>query len=205
MKLKDLEKEYKKGSILFREGDPGREIYIIRQGRVAIKKHMGTNEHLLAVLGSGDFFGEMAAFTGKPRSADAVIMENSKLLVVDPDTFGNVISGNPDIGLKIMRGLAGRVMEANKIIEGLLLKSDFARIVHFLLRLKGRKDGEVSLLTPLRLSKEIDIELPRVREVVVQLERAGIIKCNNDDTISVLNPEKLKNYMDFLLQMESEG
>jgi len=206
MKLQNFEKSFKRDSVLFREGDPGREMYIIRKGKVVIKKRVGGNEHILAVFSAGEFFGEMAALTDKPRSADAVILENAKLLVIDPETFEKVIPNNPEIALKIMRGLAGRIMEANGIIEGLLLKSDFAKIVHFLLRFKdlGTNDKIPTLeLTVQTLSKEKNIELSRVREVITQLERADIIRYKGK-AIDIINPEKLRHYMSFLLQLEGE-
>ena len=64
-------KHFTKGTVLFNEGDEGEEMYIIRSGKVAIKKRVAHGEITVAVLEKGDFFGEMAMLERIPRTAGA--------------------------------------------------------------------------------------------------------------------------------------
>src|SRR5574340_603935 len=77
LRLKSIEKN----EILFRQGDEGTALYIILQGRIKISVSRRMDRVTLAVLGQGEFLGEMALLDGLPRSADAVALEDSHLYV----------------------------------------------------------------------------------------------------------------------------
>ncbi len=79
--------EFPKGTILFREGEPGREMYLIQRGKVQVRKKVGATEKVLAELGEGEFLGEMALLLGVNRSATVEVMEDSRILVVQPEAF----------------------------------------------------------------------------------------------------------------------
>ena len=96
-------KHYKKGTFLFEEGDEGEELYIIRAGKVAIKKRVPHGEFTLAVLEKGDFFGEMAMLEHINRTASAEMEEDGSLVVVDAQAFGEMIKANPEIAVRMLR------------------------------------------------------------------------------------------------------
>src|SRR3989304_1626376 len=96
--LKKFGKNFLKGAILFRDGDSSKEMYVIHSGKVKITKQIGNTETTIAMLGSGEFFGEMATLLEKPRSATAEVEEDSLLIVLGPQTFGAMISSNPEHG-----------------------------------------------------------------------------------------------------------
>src|SRR6267143_1237985 len=121
-------REFPKGHILFREGDPGKEMYVIQTGKVNITKKVRETEKILATLGAGEFFGEMAILNNKPRSAGAVMAENGKLLVIDPRTFEAMIRGNVEIAVRLIKKLSDRLQEADQQIENLLLKDSAGRV-----------------------------------------------------------------------------
>ena len=62
------------GDILFHEGEPGDVMYVIREGSIRIRKDSYEGEKTLAVLGPGEFFGEMSILNDKPRSATAEVV-----------------------------------------------------------------------------------------------------------------------------------
>jgi len=80
--------------VLFREGEPGKEMFVLQSGKIAISKKVRDVEKVLAVLGPGEFFGEMAIISNKPRNASAIVEEDAKLLVIDPRTFEGMIRGS---------------------------------------------------------------------------------------------------------------
>jgi len=110
---------FKKGTVLFHEGDEGEEMYIIQNGRVAIKKRVPHGETTLAVLEKGDFFGEMAILERMPRSASAEAIEDSDLIVIQSELFGDMIKSNPEIAVRMLRKYSLRLRETTRQIEQL--------------------------------------------------------------------------------------
>ena len=110
-------KDFPKGTVLFREGDLGREMFIIQQGKVQVRKKVGTAEEVLAELSDGEFFGEMALLMGMDRSATVEVIEDSKLLVINPDTFESLLKSNLEIALKMLRKMASRLRATDEHFE----------------------------------------------------------------------------------------
>src|SRR6266704_2648281 len=123
-------KEFKRGDVLFKEGDVGKEMYVIQAGKVNITKKVRDTEKILATLGAGEFFGEMAILNNKPRSAGAVMAENGKLLVIDPRTFEAMIRGNVEIAVRLIKKLSDRLQEADQEMGTLLLVERGGRVLY---------------------------------------------------------------------------
>src|SRR2546423_13870516 len=132
-------REFPKGHILFREGEPGREMFVVQSGKVNITKKVRETEKILATLGAGEFLGEMAILNNKPRSAGAVMSEDGKLLVIDPKTFEAMIRGNVEIAVRLIKKLSDRLQEADEQIENLLLRDPNSRGVHHLLQAASKR------------------------------------------------------------------
>jgi CRP-like cAMP-binding protein len=117
-------KHFTKGTVLFNEGDEGEEMYIIRSGKVAIKKRVAHGEITVAVLEKGDFFGEMAMLEHIPRTAGAEIIEDGDLIVIGSDVFGDMVKSNPEIGVRMLRKYSLRLRETTKQIEDLAARAE---------------------------------------------------------------------------------
>jgi CRP-like cAMP-binding protein len=105
----ELNREYPKDSMLFSEGEPGDELYIIQKGSVKIAKIVDNNEVLLAVLKAGDIFGEMALLDSKPRSASAVAYEDCAVLAVNQTNFARMVKTQPQIIARLTTLLSERI------------------------------------------------------------------------------------------------
>ena len=101
---------FKQGEVIFREGDPATELYVIKSGRVAIS----TGNRLLATLDDNGIFGEMALIDKTPRSATVTAATDVELVPVNEKQFLFLVSQTPFFALKVMRVLAGRLRAANK-------------------------------------------------------------------------------------------
>src|SRR5687768_11111819 len=121
-------KEFPKGTVLFQEGEPGKDMFVVQAGRISISKKVRDVEKVLAVLGPGEFFGEMAIISNKPRNATAAVTEDAKLLVIDPKTFEAMIRGNSEIAVRMIEKLAERLSEADAQYESLLLNDPASQI-----------------------------------------------------------------------------
>lgn len=108
------------GTVLFEEGQACTGMFIIQRGRVRLYKRAGAKEIAIDILGEGDFFGEMACLIGKPRSVNAVVEEDSQILVVQPEVLESLFRGTSGMGLRVLGNLASRLQKAYGIIEELI-------------------------------------------------------------------------------------
>jgi len=97
---------YKTNEMIFHQGDPGTGLYIIISGQVAIKQIDGDKSWDLAKLVSGDFFGELALLDDEPRSATAIALENTQVIVIFKPDLDSFIQNNPKEGIKILKGIS---------------------------------------------------------------------------------------------------
>ncbi len=116
------------GTVLFQEGQPCAGMYIIRKGRVRLYRKVGEEEVTIDRLQDGDFFGEMACLLGQPRSVNAVIEEDSQILLVQPDVLEALFRHKAGLGLKVLGNLASRLKKAYEIIGHLTAERDRLRV-----------------------------------------------------------------------------
>ncbi|HET8538934.1 MAG TPA: Crp/Fnr family transcriptional regulator [Anaeromyxobacter sp.] len=199
-------KEFAPGTVLFREGEPGKEMYVVQSGRVNVSKKVGQVEKILASLGAGEFLGEMSILNNKPRSATATCAEASKLLVIDAKTFEAMIRGNAEIAIRMIKKLADRLAEANEQIENLLFADASTRVVHFLATAaekapKGPAGHKLAVL-PKELPARVGVKPEQADEVLMKLLKAKIVAVHPDGFV-VPDPAKLRQFLEFL-QMKAQ-
>jgi CRP-like cAMP-binding protein len=195
-------KELPKGTVLFREGEPGKEMFVLQSGKVAISKKVRDVEKVLALLGPGEFFGEMAIISNKPRSASATIEDDARLLVIDPKTFEGMIRGNSEIAVRMIKKLADRLADADAQIETLLLSDPASRVVHHILHLcqtRGTKVDEATEIDfPVRdLPRELAVGEPAIRYMHFRLEKSGLV-ATHQEKVLVFDTKKLFEFLRFL-------
>lgn len=108
-KSNEMTRLYSKDALIFLEGEPGDELFIIQKGSVKIVKITENNEILLAVLKSGDIFGEMALLESKPRAAGAVAYEDCQLMAVNRENFKQMIQNQPQLIARLTTLLSERI------------------------------------------------------------------------------------------------
>jgi len=195
--------DYAPGTVLFEENDRGSRMFVIRSGRVRIYRRVAGNEIVLAFLGAGDFFGEMALLENLPRSASAQVVEPSRLIEVDAGTFEDMIRSNAEISARIMRKLASRLRESDHRIQDLLIESAIGRAIEVLrwLLSQGRPEGEFARLSGVAgrvdLAAQAGIPAAQSASVMAQLEQAGCIKLEGDDLL-IASVKNLDEYASFL-------
>jgi len=105
-------KQFKKDSVIFREGTLGRVMYEIKSGSIGIYAAYGTeHEKKLTELEAGRIFGEMAVIEVFPRSATAVALSDAELVEIGAEDLQEYFSGQSDKLLEIMRGMSRRLRE----------------------------------------------------------------------------------------------
>ena len=106
---------YKPGEVIFQEGDPSEAAYLIVSGNVSIDKGHGTAvSKELAVVGAGEYIGEMGAIDNLPRSASAVAQGPVVCAPVTPAEFMDLLRSSPDEAIDLLKILFERLREANR-------------------------------------------------------------------------------------------
>jgi CRP/FNR family cyclic AMP-dependent transcriptional regulator len=100
-----FEKSYSPGELVFREGDPGKALFVVLEGEITIVRIGDEGEHVLRALQAGACFGELALIDEFPRSATARVSAPSRLLILYKSDFDALVEGNDRIALAVLRNL----------------------------------------------------------------------------------------------------
>jgi CRP-like cAMP-binding protein len=100
--------------VIFEEGSVGRELFVVLAGSVNIIKATGNRSNVIATLGKGEFFGEMAVIDASPRSATAVAAaDHTQVMRINHARFVYLVSQQPAFALMIMDALSKRLRASN--------------------------------------------------------------------------------------------
>ncbi len=170
--------ELQAGAVIFREGEEGDQMFIIQDGRVKVSRFLGGKEQLLAVLGKGDFFGEMALVTRERRMATVTTLEVVRLLAFNREGYLGMIQKNPKIALNIIDKLCRRLAKANQHLRHLARK-DARGLIAMNLRLAFQASGGGRLdleNTTEEFARNLELEPGAVRGALEEFGRDGILR-----------------------------
>jgi CRP-like cAMP-binding protein len=198
------------GEVLFREGEAGDTMYVLQSGRVRISKESRDGTKTLAILGPGEFFGEMAILNRKPRTASAEVVEAARVLVIDARTFESMVVSNTEIAVRLIKKLARRLDGADALIEILMHRDPKARVILGLSREAEqggveREDGSVFVpLTRETLAEQVGLDPPEVDEVLTRLKRLRMVD-EDEGGFVVTDVMRLHEFLEFLEMRDKFG
>ena len=143
----EMNRAFLKDQIVFCEGEPGDELFVIQKGSVKIVKITDDNEILLAVLKAGDIFGEMALLESKPRAAGAVAYENCQLMAVNRENFQQMIKAQPQLIAKLTTLLAERIWMVYRQLANTQISEPLGRLFDMLQIQLDKKKIDISSAT----------------------------------------------------------
>ena len=174
-----VRKNFPKGRTIVSEGEPSQSLYILLSGRAKVQRSDSEGkEVILAVLGSGEFFGEMSLIDDAPRSASIITLESCDFMALNKDSFKSMLMQSPEVCMQIMRGLVKRLREADKKIETLALLDVYGRVARVLLDFSENVGGEMVVKSKLprqEIAKMIGASREMVSRVMKGLEIDGYI------------------------------
>ena len=142
-------RRYGKDQVIFSEGDPGSALYTIVKGRIKIaRSSLDGRERTIALLGPGDFFGELALLDGDPRSADAIAVEASEVLVVPRKDFSGFLMEHPQVAMDLLVVLSRRLRRTSQIVHDAAFFDVRGRLARLLLEL-AQAEGQGAAAGPL--------------------------------------------------------
>ncbi len=111
------------GKVLFRKGDIGREMFIILKGKVQIIDEIDDKKKIIAELGAGEIFGEMAMFEQRARSAHAVVKEPSQILALSEDVLAKLLEKK--IPRRFLANLIGVLCHRLRVTNNMFMRAKY--------------------------------------------------------------------------------
>ena len=182
------------GRVIFEEGEEGDQMFIIQEGQVKVSRLISGKEQILAILGKGDFFGEMAIVTKVKRTATVTALGPVKLLAFNREGFLNMITKNAKIALNVIDKLCRRLQNANLHIKHLARK-DVRALIAMNLRFafQGAAEQGATLLydrTVDEFSQNLELTIDQVRSALESFVRMGMLEIQGN-AIQLLDEQKL--------------
>jgi CRP/FNR family transcriptional regulator, cyclic AMP receptor protein len=117
-----------KGSLIFRQGDAGDQMFLIGDGRVRLFLEAEGYQKEVALLGPGEFFGELSLLGHAPRTTTAEAVEDTNLLPISRDVFAMLVQDDLDTVFRMMRIQGERLARTNIPIQTLTMRLGRIRI-----------------------------------------------------------------------------
>jgi CRP-like cAMP-binding protein len=188
-----------RGTIIFLEGDPGESLYVIEHGTVKIALTSPEGKELvLALLGPGDFFGDLTLLDGDPHSADAVAKTDCRLLLLQRGAFLGFLETHPRAAGAMLAVLSRRLRRNTVMLQEAAFLDVPGRIASALLQLAERHgqaapDGIVvaSQVTQSELAGMVGATRESVNKWLRAFERQGLVRWSKG-TITLLRAADLR-------------
>jgi CRP-like cAMP-binding protein len=141
-----VERKFRKGEVIFREGDPAPGIFIVSEGLVRIYKLAATGkEHVLHLAGPGMTFAEVAVFGGFPCPATAEAVEDTACVLLPTEPLASALQENHRLCLQILSSMAIWVRSLVSLLEGIVLRDAAGRVAGYLLQVHSQQGTNIAL------------------------------------------------------------
>jgi len=164
-------RHYRRSDTIFHKDDPGSTLYIIKSGQVKIAtSSLEGEEVILAILTDCDFFGELSLLDGRPRSATATAMVETKVLTLNRDDFLDVIGKHPGLAGDMLAALSDRLRHTNVLLEDAIFLDLSTRL--------RRRLTELSEKHGLETARGIEIDLRLTQQDLANFVGASRVAIN---------------------------
>ncbi len=180
-----------RNDVLFDEGEQANELFVVRNGRVAIVKGSADGrESVVALMEEGDLFGEMSLFDGMGRSAGARALETSELLGVPYPPIRALFAERPELLWNVVSLLADRLRATDEALADSMFLDVTGRTAKRLLELAGDSDEFALPITQEELAGMIGASRERVNKAIAAFIRLGWIE-QSDRRYRITDREEL--------------
>src|SRR5436305_4362959 len=183
-------RRFRRGETIFHQGDPGDALFVLDRGsvKVVLPSDEGAEPAIVAILGPGEFFGELAILDGAPHSATIVAVEPTETLVLHRDAFLSLIDSDPGLRRALLASLASEIRRLTGHVEDLHFLDLPGRIASRIVRLSQSSgttnaDGSVSISWPYtqsELAGMIGGSRQSVNRLLADLSDQGLIELQRD-------------------------
>jgi CRP-like cAMP-binding protein len=189
---------YASGAVMFQEGGPGDSLHIVIEGNVRIAVLSSTGvEAIVAMLGPGEFVGDLALLDGRPRSASAIASQATKTLVVTRSDFTQWLSDRPRAALALLEAISLRIRRTDEQLADLSFLDLPPRLAKRLLNLaaaqaqaKGVADLRVRI-TQSELASMLGVSRESVNKTLNRFAQQGWVLLGRG-SVTVRDPDALR-------------
>ncbi len=191
-----FERNFRAGQLVYDEGQQGDALYVIQAGQVELIRNAEGGQRLISRHGPGEFFGEMGALLGRPRSARAVAISELRLLELDARTFEAMCVEQPEIAIRVIQRLAARTIRLEQRLAALGADDLLRPVVRVLVRRAERGANGARIETTLRkLAGEAGVLLAEAHRALAQLLDQRLLRLV-DETLVIADLEALSAVLD---------
>ncbi len=202
------ERVFKRGQLMFVEGEMSKEMFIIRSGRVRILKQEGENLIELAVLGRGSVLGELSLLDDQPRSATGQVIEDVNATVIDKQAFEGAMKAIPSWLANIINLVVKRLRDTMKRTSDSIVKRSVSGVTKLILLkhatsaedIQGGKGIRFDTLA-VSVSETMGVGGMELHKILIQLSVKSLVymeRFNDTDYVVVPDTERLELYMNYL-------
>jgi CRP-like cAMP-binding protein len=190
---------FRKKDVVFSEGDPSDWLYIVSEGKVKITKlSMDGKEIILEVIQPADFFGVVAVLKGFPYPANAVAMEDTRLLRISRSNLLRILDRFPNLMYCLALQLGERMKGSHETLKNIALERVESRIASLLLKLSDKTGTKVDggTLIDMKLTKQDIAEMVGTTvetsiRTMSKFKKLGVVS-EQKGKILITNIEKLR-------------
>jgi len=183
---------FKKGEVIYGEGDTGGKLYILHTGGVKISRLSADGkEQFIRAIGPGEFMGELSLFSSLPFTDDAAALENSTMCFIDGEKLKLLMSKYISIAFKVMDELSKRLERAENLIKEISLNSVEERLARVLLDLSDGEKEIVLTMTRGNLASQLGMSQETLSRKLSFFQEEGLISLKGHKRIRIENREGL--------------
>ncbi len=195
--LEKFGKSYDAGAILFNEGDSADKLWVINEGHVRISKFVCGEEVELAILGPGEYCGELALLQQCPQPVSAIVVSRARLIELPAAQFESLIRSNGELAMRMLKKMAGRLNEAQFRISVLQMRTNMGRTM-VQLRAESLNSGDAPCVIPENLASYLGIDDVELELIIDKLVTKKLIELNDDNTFIIPDVEEYERYSRYL-------
>ena len=191
--------DFRKGEIVFNEGEPGDSLYIVTSGKIKVGRRAADGrQNLIAVMGPSDMLGELSLFDPGPRTATATAVVDTRVARLRKQALRPWLANRPEIAEQLLRVLARRLRRTNDSVADLIFTDVPGRVAKALLQMAdrfGSREGEGLRvkhdLTQEELAQLVGASRETVNKALADFVHRGWIQLQGKSVV-VLDEERLR-------------
>ncbi len=194
-----IEHEYPVGRAVLMEDAWGNAVYFVVSGWVKVRRTSGDDSVAIAILGRGDFFGEMAILDESPRSTDVIALSSVKLLSISRERFIQILFKDPQLHHRMLQLMVRRLRQINQRLQ-IRTSPPAVKLAHTLVSLgesyglESDKGREIFNIPFKDLAEVTEIGVEETTKIMEKLYEKGWIAIDNaNNIIYLINFKQLFN------------